>query len=94
MEKTSGNQMAMITHQVNVIYLSFVVPFFNKEASIPLFCNEAVKIYTLTNDQFEIIFVDDDSSDNIFSILRQFANQDKQVHYVSLHPQYIIREAQ
>jgi len=64
-------------------YLSFVVPCFNEEASIPLFYNEAVKICALISEQFEIIFVDDGSRDNTLNILRQLANQDKRVHYIS-----------
>jgi glucosyltransferase len=83
MEITSGNQMEMITHQVNTIYLSFVVPCFNEEASIPLFYDEAVKICVPINEQIEIIFVDDGSSDNTLSILRLLANLDKRVHYIS-----------
>ena len=36
-ETTSSNSMAMITHQVNALYLSLVIPCFNEEAAIPLF---------------------------------------------------------
>jgi glycosyltransferase involved in cell wall biosynthesis len=75
--------MVMITRQDNTIYLSLVVPCFNEEASIPLFYNEAVKICSPINDQFEIIFIDDGSRDKTLGILRQLTNQDKRVHYVS-----------
>jgi glycosyltransferase involved in cell wall biosynthesis len=36
------------------------------------------------NQQFEIIFVDDGSTDNTLRILRQLANQDARIHYISL----------
>jgi glycosyltransferase involved in cell wall biosynthesis len=65
------------------IFLSVVVPCYNEEASIPLFYGEAVKICTQVNEQFEIIFTDDGSSDNTLNILRQFADQDKRIHYIS-----------
>jgi glucosyltransferase len=67
----------------NTIYLSLVVPCFNEEASILLFYNEAVKICAPINEQFEIIFVDDGSRDNTLNLLRQLANQDNHVHYIS-----------
>jgi len=67
----------------NTTYLSIVVPCFNEEAAVPLFYNEAVKICVPINEQFEIIFVDDGSRDNTINILRQLANQDKRVHYIS-----------
>jgi glycosyltransferase involved in cell wall biosynthesis len=65
------------------MYLSLVVPCYNEEAAIPLFYDEAVKICTPVNEQFEIIFVDDGSRDNTLSILRRLADQDKRVHYIS-----------
>jgi glycosyltransferase involved in cell wall biosynthesis len=65
------------------MYLSLVVPCFNEEAAVPLFYDEAVKICTQTNEQFEIIFVDDGSQDNTLSIFRRLADKDKRVHYIS-----------
>jgi glycosyltransferase involved in cell wall biosynthesis len=64
-------------------YLSFVVPCFNEEATIPLFYDEAVKICTSINEQIEIVFVDDGSNDKTLIILRQLANHDKHIHYIS-----------
>ncbi|MDR2922890.1 MAG: glycosyltransferase family 2 protein [Treponema sp.] len=75
--------MTVIASPVSVPYLSLVVPCLNEEAAIPLFYNEAVKICAPINEQFEIIFVDDGSRDNTLNILRQLANQDKRVHYIS-----------
>jgi glucosyltransferase len=63
--------------------LSLVVPCFNEEKAIPLFYDEAVKTSASISEQFEIIFVDDGSSDNTLNILRQFVNQDKCIHYIS-----------
>ena len=64
-------------------YLSIVVPCFNEEANIPLFYEETVKILAQLDKPFEFIFVDDGSKDNTLKILRQFANQDNRVHYIS-----------
>ena len=65
------------------IYLSLVIPCFNEEAAIPLFYKEAIKTCTSVSEQFELIFIDDGSSDSTLNILRQLANQDSHVHYIS-----------
>jgi len=74
----------MLAMGLDITYLSLVVPCFNEESSIPVFYEEAVKICVSLNEQFEIIFVDDGSRDNSLTILRQLANQDARVHYISL----------
>jgi glycosyltransferase involved in cell wall biosynthesis len=64
-------------------YLSLVVPCFNEEATVSLFYEEAVKVCAPIHEQFEFIFIDDGSKDNTLSILRQLANQDTRIHYIS-----------
>jgi glycosyltransferase involved in cell wall biosynthesis len=75
--------MTLMIPPGDVIYLSLVVPCFNEEAAILLFYDETVKICGPINEKFEIIFVDDGSRDNTLNILRQLANQDKRIHYIS-----------
>jgi len=65
------------------VYLSVVVPCFNEEASLPLFYEEIVKILSPLNQPIEFIFVDDGSEDKTLEILKQLANQDNSVHYIS-----------
>jgi glycosyltransferase involved in cell wall biosynthesis len=67
----------------NTILLSLVIPCFNEGESVPLFHNEAIKICALLNERFELIYVDDGSNDNTLDVLRQLANQDNRVHYIS-----------
>jgi len=74
----------MQNDQVSPKGLSLVVPCFNEETSIPVFYEEAIRICVSINVQFEIIFIDDGSTDNTLSILRQLINQDTRIHYISL----------
>jgi glycosyltransferase involved in cell wall biosynthesis len=67
----------------NSFFLSLVVPCYNEEAAIPLFFIEADKICSLTNKQFEFIFIDDGSKDNTLNILRHLADQNSKIHYIS-----------
>ena len=63
--------------------ISLVVPCFNEEAAIPLLYDETVKIFASINESFEFVFVDDGSKDATLQILRQLANNDSRVHFVS-----------
>ncbi|MCL2044358.1 MAG: glycosyltransferase [Treponema sp.] len=70
-------------HQNTQPYLSLVVPCYNEEAVIQLFYEQAIKTCTSINTPFEIIFVDDGSKDDTLKIVRQTANKDARVRYVS-----------
>lgn len=62
--------------------LSIVVPCFNEEPSVPLFYNAVEKLKDKLPD-FEYVFVDDGSSDKTLSELKELAQQNKSVHFVS-----------
>jgi glycosyltransferase involved in cell wall biosynthesis len=72
-----------IVSPADTTFFSLVVPCFNEEISIPVFYEEAVKICVSINEMFEIIFVDDGSVDNTLNILRQLAERDIRIHYIS-----------
>ena len=62
---------------------SIVVPCYNEEEAIPLFyeaVNEAVKDVNL---EFEYLFVNDGSKDKTLEVMRELAEKDDRVHYIS-----------
>jgi len=63
--------------------LSIVVPCYNEEASLPIFYEAVKKNLAFLNGQYELIFVDDGSSDQTLSILKALAQADSQVKYLS-----------
>jgi len=64
--------------------ISIVVPCYNEEDAIPYFYKEIKKEEKHLKDySFEIIFVNDGSSDNTLKILKKLSNKDKEIHYVS-----------
>lgn len=64
--------------------ISIIVPCFNEEESLPLFHKEISKLMEEMNYvNFELLFIDDGSSDKTLGILKYFANQDKRFKYVS-----------
>jgi len=64
--------------------LSIVVPCFNEEESIPLFLSRITAIASQMPDVvFELIFVDDGSTDGTLSVLRTLSKENPQVKYIS-----------
>ncbi|MCQ2517841.1 MAG: glycosyltransferase family 2 protein [Lachnospiraceae bacterium] len=63
---------------------SIVVPCYNEEDALPLFYEETQKVVeTMTELEFEYLFVDDGSKDGTINIMRELSEKDSNVHYVS-----------
>lgn len=64
--------------------LSVVIPVFNEEDTIPLLCRELDEVLNPVTTDFEVIFVDDGSSDNSLEQLIIKHREDKRYKIVSL----------
>jgi glycosyltransferase involved in cell wall biosynthesis len=63
--------------------LSAVVPVFNEEANAPLIVDRLAAAMNGCVDSWEIVFVDDGSSDNTLRVIRALAERDQRVRAVS-----------
>lgn len=64
--------------------ISAIVPCYNEEEAIPFFYEEVTRVAAqMTSVDFEFIFIDDGSSDRTLAVLREYAQKDKRVRYVS-----------
>lgn len=63
--------------------ISVIVPCFNEEEAIPLFYKEMEKIRRQLSETFEYLFINDGSKDRTLAVLRDLADQDKAVQYLS-----------
>lgn len=64
--------------------ISVVVPCYNEEAVLPMFYQEITRVAGLMPDYaFEFLFVDDGSRDATLSVVRELAQRDERVKYVS-----------
>lgn len=64
--------------------ISIVVPCFNEEEAIPIFYEETLKVLkSMSLPSYEFVFVDDGSSDRTFEVLKEAAEKDSNVHFVS-----------
>jgi len=68
--------------------LSIIVPCFNEEEAIPFFYDEIKKTKEqfdkeIGDVEFEIIFIDDGSTDGTMEIVKELRSRDDSVHFVS-----------
>src|SRR5919201_3894662 len=63
--------------------LSFVIPVLNEEESLALLYKELHKTIVELKEDYEIIFIDDGSTDNSLDKLKQLAGQDKKIKIFS-----------
>lgn len=64
--------------------LSIIVPCKNEEQAVPIFYSEFLKVAEkMGKINFEIIFVEDGSTDNTLGIIRDMSSKDPRVRYIS-----------
>ncbi|HOA31415.1 MAG TPA: glycosyltransferase family 2 protein [Clostridia bacterium] len=65
--------------------ISVVVPCYREEDALPHFWNALKKVMTeeFKDVEFEVLFVDDGSSDGTLGILKKLAEEDSRVRYIS-----------
>lgn len=63
--------------------LSLIIPCFNEQECLNSFYNEAIKALNNLNCDYEMLFVDDGSSDSTLRILKELADKDNNVTYLS-----------
>ena len=64
--------------------VSLLIPAYNEEETIPLLYNELNKIIDeISGYEFEILIINDGSSDNTLNILRNLQQRDSRINYIS-----------
>ena len=63
--------------------LSLIVPCYNEQAALPIFYKETTNILKNMSIEYELLFVNDGSHDKTLSILKNFADNDTNVRYIS-----------
>lgn len=72
-----------MANKKNKKMISLIVPCFNEEEALPFFYEETVKVLKELKEDYELIFVNDGSSDNTLDVIKGLAKRDKKVFYIS-----------
>ena len=65
--------------------ISFMIPCYNEEASLPFLYDELCRLMSeMPNYSFEILFVNDGSTDGTLDLIKQYRKKDERVCYVDL----------
>lgn len=67
----------------NINSLSIVVPVFNEEDNLPLLFGEIHKALAPTDKKWQVIFVDDGSTDNSLQVVRSLSEQHPEAKYLA-----------
>ena len=63
--------------------LSLIIPCFNEQESVPLFYQEAIHVLAGMDCEYEMLFINDGSTDGTLRVLKQLAETDPHVIYFS-----------
>ena len=64
--------------------ISIVIPAYNEEASLPRLIEDIETVLCNTRYAYNFIIIDDGSTDGTLACLRRLAQNDKNIHYISL----------
>lgn len=65
------------------IKVSLIIPCYNEQAALPVFYRETLEVLEQMDCDFELIFINDGSTDDTLSLLKKFAEDDRHVTYLS-----------
>ncbi|GAA0627614.1 MULTISPECIES: glycosyltransferase family 2 protein [Thalassospira] len=77
-----------VSQTVNLTELSVIVPIYNEEESIKPLCERLLSVLDEMGKPFEVIFVNDGSSDNSFSLLQDAAKERIELKIVNFRRNY------
>lgn len=64
--------------------VSIIVPFLNEQENLPVLYERCTKVFELLEENLELVFIDDGSSDGSLSWVKQTAEKDPAVKYIQL----------
>ncbi len=63
--------------------ISLIIPCYNEQESLPSFMKEVKRVLESMTCQYELLFVNDGSSDNTLKLLKEYSESDEHVRYIS-----------
>jgi len=86
--KPKGSEQPLQNAKISFQKISLVIPLFNEEESILPLINEIRKAIKPLNKPYEVIFVDDGSTDGSLKIIKDAAKTDTRLKFISFRKNY------
>ena len=83
--KESANQLNIVR---NNQMISVVIPLYNEEESLNELSEELVKVFDFLKCNYEVLFIDDGSTDNSFAKIREIHRKNPKFHCIKLRRNY------
>ena len=64
--------------------VSVIIPVFNEEESLPLLCNRLADVLGPRDERYELIVIDDGSSDSSFQVLKSLCEDNPNLRVIRL----------
>ncbi len=64
--------------------ITLIIPCYNEQDALPIFYQEVTGVLSGLHEEYELIFVNDGSTDRTLQLLKEFAESDAHVFYLSL----------
>lgn len=78
----------LVRRKGNTLNVSVVIPLLNEEENIPILYEELTKSLQDCGDSYELIFVDDGSSDSSLNLLEHLQGTDSHIFVISLRKNF------
>ena len=82
------NKSNYTTKKFNFRKITILVPLLNEEESINPLYNEIRKVTKLISCDYELLFVDDGSTDKSLNIIKELEKTDKKIKYISFRKNF------
>ncbi|MGD8780741.1 MAG: glycosyltransferase family 2 protein [Ignavibacteria bacterium] len=82
------NKQKQTPEKTNFKKVSVLVPLYNEEESLRPLYIETKKSVNSINSDYEILFVDDGSTDKSLQVIRELCREDKKINYISFRKNY------
>ena len=77
-----------MTEKQKPVWISIVIPVYNEEDNVKALHTKLTEVLPAITENYEILFVDDGSTDNTFALLKKLNNEDKRLKVIKFRTNF------
>jgi glycosyltransferase involved in cell wall biosynthesis len=83
-----GKCLSKMTEKQKPVWISIVIPVYNEEDNVKALHTKLTEVLPAITENYEILFVDDGSTDNTFALLKKLNNEDKRLKVIKFRTNF------